>query len=173
MNLTPLTPLFVGLTLTGIMLIGAREHRQIVGDAEIYKFPATLGYMIFGMAVFFVGAPFAPGANGDMDFLTFASFFWVIALLVVVFGVYLLKYRVVIEASHMSVGAYFKRQIDLSDIVTATLKKGSRSAELVLSLRTGRKILFSGMLADFDILAQRMISCAAKNQSTLKLKTSA
>ena len=166
MSLSSLTPLFVGLTLTGIMLIGAGEHHRAVGDAEVYKFPAALGYMIFGMAALFLGAPFLPGAKGDMDFLTFASFFWIIALLVVVFGVYLLKYRIVIDARQMSVGAYFKRQIDLRDIVTATLKKGSGSAELVLSLRTGRKILFSGMQADFDTLAQKMISYAARNQST-------
>ena len=166
MNLSPLTPLFVGLTLTGIMLIGAREHHRTVGDAEIYKFPAALGYMIFGMAALFLGAPFLPGAKGDMDFLTFASFFWIIAILVIVFGVYLLKYRIVIDADHMSVGAYFKCQIDLGDVVTATLKKGSRSAELALSLRTGRKILFSGMLVDFDTLAQKMISCAERNRPT-------
>ncbi|MBD8897627.1 hypothetical protein [Rhodanobacter sp. DHG33] len=166
MSLSPLVPFFTGLTLTGVMLIGAREHHLKVGNAEIYKFPAALGYMMFGIAVLFLGAPFLPGAKGDMDFLTFASFFWIIAALVVAFGFYLLKYRVVINDGHLSAGAYFKRQIDLRDIVAANLKRGSRSAELTLSIRAGRKILLSGMLADFDSLAQTMISCAAKNQQS-------
>jgi hypothetical protein len=166
MNLSPLTPLFIGLTLTGVIFIGARGHHRKVGDAEVYKYPSTLGYMIFGFAVLLLSAPFWPGAKGDMDFLTFASVFWIFASLAVVFGVYLLKYRIVIGDGHMSVGAYFKRQIDLCDIVTATLKKGSRSAELSLSFRAGRKLLFSGMLADFDSFAETMVSCAARNRQS-------
>nr|GAT45557.1 predicted protein [Mycena chlorophos] len=163
MNLAPLTPLLVGLTLTAITALGSRTRHQVIGDCQIFRFPAVIAYLMFAVALLFVGAPFLPGAAGDMDFLTFASFFWIIALLTVAFGAYLLKYRVTVDGDRVSVGVYFKREFSLHDIAGATVKKGGRSAELNITLSNGRKLTISGMLADFDRLAGLVTSHAAKS----------
>jgi len=88
-----------------------------------------------------------------MGFLKFASFLWLFALFAASVGAYFLKYRVTIEDGRVSVGSYFKRDFSMSDIVEAKRIDGSRSAQLEISLRNGRKITISGLLADFDSLA--------------------
>ena len=123
------------------------------------------GYFLYWLSVL-------AWVNGDMTFLAFASSCWAVALLIVAFGIYLLKYRIAIDAEHMSFGAYFERKVELHDVVNATRKKCRRSAELILSLRTGRKILFSGMLSDFDTLTQKLSSCATQNKQKMRQETS-
>jgi hypothetical protein len=99
-----------------------------------------------------------------MDFLSFASFFWIITLLVVTFGIYLLKYRIIICNDKISIGAYFKQKFSTRDIVAATTKRGRHSSELILKLHTGRKIIISGMVTDFNGLAEIMTSFAQSNR---------
>lgn len=115
-------------------------------------------------ALFFVGGPFWPGAVGKMDFMTFASLFWMFALFAVLFGIYLLRYRVVVGSDTVTVGAFFERIFSQQDIATVQLKRGSRSAELIIKLRSSRQIVISGMLGDFGTLADIMTNVANENR---------
>lgn len=92
-----------------------------------------------------------------MGFLKFASFLWLFALFAIGAGVYFLKYRITIEGDRVSEGAYFKRDFSMSDIVEAKKMEGSRSAQLEIALRNGRKLTISGLLADFDSLADLIV----------------
>ncbi|NII75862.1 hypothetical protein FHW84_004473 [Dyella sp. SG562] len=153
MNLAPLTPVVVGVALAAIAALGSRTRHQVVDGRLVYKFPPALAYLMFGIGLLFVGAPFLPGAAGNMGFLKFASFLWLFALFAASVGAYFLKYRVTIEGGRVSVGSYFKREFSISDIVEAKRIDGSRSAQLEISLRNGRNVTISGLVADFDSLA--------------------
>lgn len=157
MNLAPLTPLVVGLVLAAVTALGARTRHQVIGNRLIYRFPPALAYLMMGIGLLFVGAPFLPGVVGKMGFLKFASFLWLFALFAIGAGVYFLKYRITIEGDRVSEGAYFKRDFSMSDIVEAKKMEGSRSAQLEIALRNGRKLTISGLLADFDSLADLIV----------------
>jgi hypothetical protein len=163
MNLSPLTPLFVSLTLGGVMVLGARSHRRIEGDVEIYKYPAAVAYLMGFCGLFFLAVPFLPGARGDMSQLSFFAGFAGFAACAMLAAGYFLRFRVTIDTKQLCYGAFSRRTVDLSEIVDAKVQRGSKSAQLFVKLQTGRKITFSGMLADFDSLASRMVSCALHN----------
>lgn len=164
MNLQPLTPLFVGLAMAGVTAIGARSRHQMTGNGQVFKFPRATAYLMIAGGLFFVVAPFWPGATGNMDFLTFASLFWVFALFAALFGVYLLKYRVIVGSDTVTIGAFFDRRFFQQDVETVRLRRGSRSAELIIGLRSSRKFVISGMLGDFDILADTLTNIANANR---------
>lgn len=164
MHLQPFTPLFVGLTLAAITALGARSHHQVTSDGQVFKIPPATAYLMIAIGLLFVGAPFWPGAAGNMDFLTFASFFWGFALFAVLFGVYLLKYRVVVDGDTVTIGAFFDRSFSQQDVEAVQLKRGSRSAELIIRLRSSRKVVISGMLGDFDVFANIMTNIANGNR---------
>jgi hypothetical protein len=164
MHLQPFTPLFVGLTLAGIAALGARSHHQVTSDGQVFKIPPTTAYLMIAIGMLFVGAPFWPGAAGNMDFLTFASFFWGFALFAVFFGIYLLKYRVVVGSDTVTMGAFFNKRFSPQEVETVQLKRGSRSAELIIRLRSSQKVVISGMLGDFDVLANIMTNIANGNR---------
>lgn len=164
MHLQPFTPLFVGLTLAGLTALGARSHHQVTSDGQVFKIPPATAYLMIAIGLLFVGAPFWPGAAGNMDFLTFASFFWGFALFAAFFGVYLLKYRVVVDGDTVTIGAFFDRSFSQQDVEAVQLKRGSRSAELIIRLRSSRKVVISGMLGDFDVFANIMTNIANGNR---------
>jgi hypothetical protein len=163
MNLSPLTPLFVSLTLGGLMALGARSHHRIDGDVEIYKYPEVVAYLMGFCGLFFLAVPFLPGARGDMSQLSFFAFFAGFAACAVLAAVYFLRYRVTVDTKQLRYGAFGKRTVELAEILDAKVQRGSKSAQLFVQLSSGRKITFSGMLADFDSLANRMVSCALHN----------
>jgi len=164
MHLQPPTPLFVGLTLAGITALGARSHHQVTSDGQVFKIPRATAYLMIGIGIIFVWAPFWPGAAGNMGFLTFASFFWGFALFSVLFGIYLLKYRVVVGSDTVTIGAFFHKRFSQQDVEAVQLKRGSRSAELIIRLRSSQRIVISGMLGDFDVLANIMTNIANGNR---------
>lgn len=160
MNFVPLTPALVGATMSILLLIGGRQHRVVTDDAEIYRYPAAWGYMMFACALLFSAAPFIPGAQGDMGFLAFASFFWAFASFAVLMGVYMLKYRVVLTADDLTLGALFHRRIPKSEIVEVQLVN-TRRPQLFLKLASGSKVRLSGLLTDFMTLATRLSDAQA------------
>jgi hypothetical protein len=164
MHLQLFTPLFVGLTLAGIAALAARSHHQVTNDGQVFKIPPATAYLMIAIGILFVGAPFWPGAAGNMGFLTFASFFWGFALFAVFFGIYLLKYRVIVGSDTVTIGAFFNKRFFPQDVEAVQLKRGSRSAELIISLRSSQKIVISGMLGDFDVLANIMTNIANGNR---------
>jgi hypothetical protein len=166
MNLAPLTPLVVSVALGALMTLGAKAHHRVIGDIEVYKFPAAIAYLMGFCGLFCLGVPFLLGARGSADPLSFFGSFAAFAAGAVLAATYFFRYRVTIDATQLSYGAFFKRTIVLSDITDAKVQRGSKSAQLFVSLRVGRKITFSGMLGDFDSLAGRMVSFALKNAGT-------
>lgn len=163
MNLHPLTPLAVSLTLGAVVALGARSRHRVDGDVETYKYSSVLAYLMGFCGLFFLAAPFLPRARGDMSQWSFFAGFAGFAACAFLAAVYFLRYRVTVDTRQLCYGAFFKRTVDLAEIADASVQRGSKSAQLFVRLRNGRKITFSGMLADFDSLASRAVSCALLN----------
>lgn len=154
MNLAPMTPVVVSLTTSVLMAFGAREHHQEMGGVAVYKFPSVYLYLFLFASVFFASVPFWPGVTGDHDSALIA--FGMFALLPLVAAYYFKKYRLTIEGSRVTVGAFRKRDFDLADIAHSELQSG-RGAELRLQLRDGTTINVSGLVTDFDQVAQSIV----------------
>lgn len=151
MNLAPMTPIVVSLAISSLMVIGAKEHHRKVGQADIYKFPSVYFYLCIGASVFFASVPFWPGVTGGdgPSLIAFGTF----ALLPLLAAYFFRQYRLIIEGQRISVGAFRMREFTLSDIVTSELQIG-RGAELKLRLSDGTQINISGLVTDFEQLAQ-------------------
>ena len=155
MNLASMTPLVVSLATSLLMVVGAREHHRTLGLASIYKFPSVYFYLFIGVSAFFAMLPFWPGVTGGQEgaLIAFGTF----ALLPLVAAYYFRRYRLVIEGPRVTVGVFRKRQFEVSDIAYSELQSG-RGAELRLRLRDGTKINVSGLVTDFDQLAQSIMA---------------
>ena len=154
MNLAPLTPMVVSLGMAALAALGSREHRRVQGDVEIYKFPSVYTYLFFGAFAFFAVVACMPSLTGRNP-VTIATF-WLFPALAFVGGLYFFRYRLVIDRGGMTLGAFFRRHIDLGQVVDAKLKTG-RGAELTLVLRGGSKVRLSGLLTDFELLSQILL----------------
>lgn len=161
MNLSPMVPALTGLTLTALLLLASREHHHSEGEVEVFKYPSALAYLMFACALGFTGLPFLPGAQGDMHFITFASPIWTMALIAAVFGAYLRKFRIRVGHRELSIGAWRRRTIHCADITAIQVTRGNGPPQMRLSLRDGERIRISGMLTDFEALAQRMTGSRA------------
>lgn len=155
MNLVPLTPVFVSLTLCAVMALGAREHHRVDGEVEIYRFPRALVWLMSGCSALFASTPLWPGVIGDAKP---AYFYGVMSMFVFAslgFAAYLRKYRLVWTPDGISLGAFSMRHLSRDDVTSVRWIKG-RGAELILTLQNGRKARISGLLMDFDTLASRV-----------------
>lgn len=153
-NLAPMTPVDVSLATSVLMAFGAREHHQEIGRIGVYKFPSVYLYLFLFASAFFASVPFWPGVTGDHDSALIA--FGVFAFLPLVAAYYFRRYRLTIEGSRVTVGAFRKRHFDLADIAHFELESG-RGAELRLELRDGTRINVSGLVTDFDKVAQSIV----------------
>jgi hypothetical protein len=163
MNLSPLVPLFVSFGLVTVKLIGRYSHHRVNGDVEIYRYPPVYAYvMVFG-CVFFLAAPFFPGARGSEDLWSFFFFFASFSVSAFLAAVYLLRYRVRLGKERLSYGAFFIRTIDLAEIIDAEVRGRGNTLRLFVKLCTGRKMVFEGSLSDFGLFARHMASCALQN----------
>lgn len=151
MNLAPMTPIVVSLAISGLMAAGVKEHHRTVGQADIYKFPSVYFYLCISASLFFASVPFWPGVTGGdgPSLIAFGTF----ALLPLLAAYFFHQYRLIKEGQRISVGAFRKREFELSDIVASELQTG-RGAELRLRLSDGTRINISGLVTDFDQLAQ-------------------
>lgn len=150
-----MTPIVVSLVTSLLMTVGAREHHQTAGLAHTYKFPSAYFYTFIGLSAFFTTVPFWPGVTGVQEegaLIAFGTF----ALWSLLAAYYFRRYRLVIEGSRVTVGVLRKREFDVSDIAHSELRSG-RGAELRLQLRDGTKINVSGLVTDFDQLAQSIL----------------
>ncbi|WP_430391768.1 hypothetical protein [Dyella sp. 20L07] len=154
MNLAALTPIVVSLGTAVLMALGGREHRRVQGNLEIYKFPSIYSYFFIGAFALFAIVACMPSLTGH-DPATIATF-WLFPALVFVGGLYLFRYRLVIDGDEITVGAFSRRRIDLRQVVDMKLKTG-RGAELTLVFGNGSKIRLSGLLTDFDLMSQALL----------------
>jgi hypothetical protein len=126
-----------------------------MGQTNIYKFPSVYFYLFIGVSAFFATVPFWPGVTGGQEssLIAFGTF----ALLPLFAAYYFRRYRLIIDGSKVTVGVVWKRQFEISDIAHSELQSG-RGAELRLQLRDGTKINVSGLVTDFDQLAQSIVA---------------
>jgi hypothetical protein len=80
---------------------------------------------------------------------------WVFGLIACVFSytsAYFLHYRIIITEDVLTVGAFFRSRIPLTDVIDTDIKEGGRSRELTIYVRDGRRIRVSALIGDFDDL---------------------
>ena len=151
MHWMPITPLVVSVGTSVLMAIGAKEHHQKLGQVDVYRFPSVYFYFFLFVSALFATVPFWPGVTGGQESSLIA--FGIFACLPLIGAYYFRKYRLVIDGPRVTVGAFRKRQFGGSDIANLELQTG-RGAELRLRLHDGTKINVSGLVTDFDELAQ-------------------
>lgn len=151
MHWMAITTLVVSVGTSALMAIGAREHHQKLGQMDVYRFPSVYFYFFLFASALFATVPFWPGITGGQESSLIA--FGIFALLPLIGAYYFRKYRLVIDGPRVMVGAFRKRQFEVSDIAHLELQVG-RGAELRLRLHDGTKVNVSGLVTDFDELAQ-------------------
>jgi len=139
-----LTP-FVGILIAALAYASSRIGHETIGEADYYKFPVYLACMFMGVTVFGIWAAFLPWKdNWTMP--------WVFGFIACVFsyaGAYLLRYRVIVTADYLSVGAFSKRQIPMANIFDTDIVEG-RSRQFIIFARGNIRIQISGMIGDLD-----------------------
>jgi hypothetical protein len=139
-----LTP-FVGLLIATLAFASSRIRHETIGAADYYKFPVYLGYMMMGVTVFATWTAFIPWKdNWTMP--------WVFGLIACVFSyaaAYFLRYRVIVTADCLTVGAFSKRQIPMANIFDTDIVEG-RSRQFIIFAREDLRIQISGMIGDLD-----------------------
>jgi hypothetical protein len=139
-----LTP-FVGLFIAALAFASSRMRHQTIGDADYYKFPVYLAYMMMGVTVFGTWAAFLPWKdNWTMP--------WVFGFTACVFSyaaAYVLCYRVIVSADYLIVGAFSKKQIPMAKVFDTDIVEG-RSRQFIIFARDGIRIQISGMIGDLD-----------------------
>ena len=103
---------------------------------------------MMGVTVFGTWAAFIPWK--DNAFMP-----WIFGIIACVFtyaAAYFLYYRLIVTADVLTVGAFFRSKIPLTDVIDTDIKEGGRSRELIIYARDGRRIRVSGLVGDFDDL---------------------
>jgi hypothetical protein len=139
-----LTP-FVGILIAALAFASSRMRHETIGDADYYKSPVFLAYMMMGVTVFGTWAAFLPWKDN-------ATMPWVFGFIACVFGyaaAYFLRYRVIVTADYLTVGAFSKRQIPMANVFDTDIVEG-RSRQLIVFARNGIRIQISGMIGDLD-----------------------
>ena len=124
------------------------------GRRRIYKFPSVIGYLMLVCGLLFLCFPFLPmrhSAN-DMSPMLFFLFFAAFAACAFAAAAYFFRFRVVVGDTTLTFGSFHREQIALSDVIDTDIISG-RSPELIVYVRGGRRVKFSGMLGDFADLA--------------------
>jgi hypothetical protein len=165
MNLQIFTPFLVGLTLAGIRLLAKRDHHETVEGNDVYKYSSGLGYLLMVFGLIFAAIPLLPIPKGNASAFSYLGFFWLFSLVMFASAIYILKYRLTMHANYFSDGAFTQRTIQFRDIASTTVQRGASISGLYITLSSGKKIRFSGMLGDFETLVDRMTRCAEANQN--------
>jgi hypothetical protein len=111
--------------------------------------------------LFFCAVPFLPGASGNIPrslIFWYFSPFWCGAFAAAVF---FFRYRVTVTDETLTVGAFRRRVIVYADVIDCDVIKGLRSSELLVYLRNGQRLRFSGLLNNFDELVGMVTSHTA------------
>lgn len=142
----------MSLVVAALWVIGSRAKHakhESWGNDEIYHYPPGYGYLMLGGAVFISILPLL--FPRDATQLTVVTM-WLVAGAGLAAAVYFFRYRVTVGISTLEFGAWNPVSIPLSDIVDTDVAAG-RSRTLIVYLRDGRRLTFSGMLEDFASLA--------------------
>jgi hypothetical protein len=142
-----LTP-FVGILIAALTFASSRMRHQTIGEADYYKFPAYLAYMMLGVTVFGAWAAVIPWKDSTI----MPWIFGFVACLFTYAAAYLLHYRVVVTGDVLTVGAFLRSRIPLASVIDTDIKEGGRSRELIIYARDGRRIRISGLIGDLEDL---------------------
>jgi hypothetical protein len=154
-----LTPILMSVSLTVIVALCARSRHLALNDADVYQFPKFLGYMMALCGVLFASAAFLPGMASPRDgsvtgvFWLFSPF-WIAASMA---AIYFFRYRVVITRDRIAIRSIRERAIDFGEVVdVATAPRQSK--ELLVYLKDGQRLRFSGLLQDYGNLKAQIES---------------
>jgi hypothetical protein len=154
-----LTPIVTSVSLTVIVALCARSRHLALKDSDVYQFPKFLGYMMALCGVLFASAAFLPGMASPRDgsvsgvFWLFSPF-WIAASLA---AIYFFRYRVVVTRDRIAIRSIGERAIDFGEVVdVATAPR--RSKELLVYLKNGQRLRFSGLLQDYGSLKAQIES---------------
>ena len=147
-----LVPILVPISLACVVALSRRSHRQSSEGQDVFTFPKALAYFMALIGLAFASVPLWPGAVGDADPILFYACFEGAFLLTMLFVMYLSMYRVIIDTETFTVGALFRKQYRRIDITEVKLRHGQRSSDYFVQLRNGKRLQFSGLLGDFNVL---------------------
>ena len=147
----------VSILLATLAFMGSRSKHDTWGNDEIYRYPPALGYLLLGGAVFIFAFPLL--LVRDTTQPTFVLL-WLVGGAGLAVAMYLFRYRVTVGNSTLEFGAWNPVSIAISDIIDTDVVTG-RSRALIVYLRDGRRLVFSGMLGDFSSLAATLSRRAA------------
>jgi hypothetical protein len=148
-NVVPIQ-LAVALAFAAIAFVAARSHHDTVGNDEIYRYPSIVGYLMVGCGCFFLAIPFLTG-RGNASPMVFFLFFAAFAACAFAAATYFFRYRVVVSDTSLTYGTFGQTSVALTDVMDSLVTSG-RNQEMTVYLRDGRRVKFSGMLADFGSL---------------------
>jgi hypothetical protein len=139
-----LTPV-VGILIGVLAFASSRMRHQTAGDTQYYKYPPYLAYMMMGVTAFVTWAAVMPWKDNPL-------MPWVFGFIACVFSyaaAYFLRYRVIVTAAYLNVGAFAKRQIPMASVFDTDVVEG-RSRQFIIFARDGVRIQIPGMISDLD-----------------------
>jgi hypothetical protein len=154
-----LTPILTSVSLTVIVALCARSRHLALNDADVYQFPTFLGYMMALCGALFASAAFLPGMASPRDGSVTGVFwllspFWIAASLA---ASYFFRYRVVITRDRIAIRSIRERAIDFDEVVDLAAAP-RQSKELLVYLKDGQRLRFSGLLQDYGSLKAQIES---------------
>jgi tetratricopeptide (TPR) repeat protein len=152
----------VSIVLATLALMGSRSKHETWGNDEIYRYPPAIGYLLLGGAVFMCVLPLLFARDTPQPTIVLV---WLAGGAGLAVAMYFFRYRVTVGSSTLEFGAWNAVSIPISDIVDTDVVTG-RSRMLIVYLRDGRRLMFSGTLGDFPSLAATLARRAASGGPT-------
>lgn len=150
------TPIIITLVYALIAWVASKARHESSGGVEIYRYPPSVGWLMVASGFLFLCLPFL-GGEGDVPPVIFFAFFAVWSALAFTAAAYFFRYRVIVGDAVLKFGTLRYETIPLAEVVDTEVTAG-RNGKLLVYLRSGRRLKFSNMLADFADLADTLSS---------------
>jgi hypothetical protein len=159
------TPVIVTLVFAVIAWAATKTRHERLSGEEIYRYPPFVGWLMAGCGCLFLCLPFL-GGEGDVPPLLFFSFFAVWGALAFAAAVYFFRYRVIVGDKVLRLGTLRFESVPIADVIDTDITTGGRNVELLVYLKTGRRLEFSSLLGDFASLADTLDNRANRAPGT-------
>jgi tetratricopeptide (TPR) repeat protein len=154
----------VSVVLAAVILMGSRSRTESWGSEQTWRYPPALGYLLLGGGLLALIFPFLDSQGTPPARVTVL---WLAGGAALAAAVYFLRYRVTVGLSTLEFGAWNPVSIPISDIVDTDMVVG-RAQLLILYLRDGRRLAFSGRLENFSSLAATLTQRVAPAAPTAR-----
>jgi len=159
MNYSVLIPLLVPLTVAIILpllsSIGRRGKEDVVRN--VYRYSVGIQIFLWVGAFLVALLPFAFEAFGVTPKVWQWWAIFAMVVFVVFCGAYTHRYVLELRESHLSFGAFWRRNIDYKDIRSSEIRTSGRgSVFLIVKYADKGRVAISGDLQDFDDLVKRL-----------------